>query len=87
MLRWLRVTGVQILLTTSILDRTDAFLHDNYDPTGPGRILRNGDSVFVEVVEGKDATDAERRITEVIVNMYVFIAPRIHQRTVITCAS
>lgn len=42
------------------------------DPTGLGRILRNGEGDFVGIVEEKDATDAERRITEVNMSTYVF---------------
>ncbi len=42
------------------------------DPTGLGRILRNGDGDFVAIVEEKDATDAERRISEVNMSTYVF---------------
>ncbi|HVM19100.1 MAG TPA: bifunctional UDP-N-acetylglucosamine diphosphorylase/glucosamine-1-phosphate N-acetyltransferase GlmU [Egibacteraceae bacterium] len=41
------------------------------DPTGYGRVLRNGDAI-AGVVEERDATDAERAITEVNTSMYVF---------------
>jgi bifunctional UDP-N-acetylglucosamine pyrophosphorylase/glucosamine-1-phosphate N-acetyltransferase len=43
------------------------------DPTGYGRILRNGDHV-VGIVEHKDADDAQRRIREINSGIYVFDA-------------
>ena len=41
------------------------------DPTGYGRIVREGDSVS-RIVEESDATDSERSITEVNTSVYVF---------------
>ncbi len=42
------------------------------DPTGLGRILRNADGEFTGIVEEKDATHQQRRITEVNMSYYVF---------------
>lgn len=42
------------------------------DPTGLGRIVRDSSGQFVEIVEEKDATDQQRRITEVNMSTYVF---------------
>lgn len=42
------------------------------DPSGLGRIVRDADGNFVAIVEDKDATDAQRRITEVNMSTYVF---------------
>ncbi len=42
------------------------------DPTGLGRILRNAEGEFTGIVEEKDATQQQRRITEVNMSYYVF---------------
>jgi bifunctional UDP-N-acetylglucosamine pyrophosphorylase/glucosamine-1-phosphate N-acetyltransferase len=42
------------------------------NPTGMGRILRNGSGEFVGIVEEKDATDEERKITEINMSYYIF---------------
>jgi bifunctional UDP-N-acetylglucosamine pyrophosphorylase/glucosamine-1-phosphate N-acetyltransferase/UDP-N-acetylglucosamine pyrophosphorylase len=42
------------------------------NPTGLGRILRDDQGRFVGIVEEKDATEAQRRITEVNMSTYVF---------------
>ena len=42
------------------------------DPTGLGRILRNAEGEFIGIVEEKDATEEQRRITEVNMSYYVF---------------
>ncbi|MEM1303307.1 MAG: NTP transferase domain-containing protein [Planctomycetota bacterium] len=44
------------------------------DPTGLGRIVRDDAGAFVGIVEEKDATDAERQITEVNMSTYLFNA-------------
>ena len=42
------------------------------NPAGLGRILRNAAGEFQGIVEDKDATDEQRRITEVNMSTYVF---------------
>lgn len=42
------------------------------DPDGLGRILRDAAGNFVGIVEQRDATEAQRRITEVNMSYYVF---------------
>ena len=42
------------------------------DPTGLGRIIRDGDGKFTEIVEEKDATDEQRKVAEVNMSTYVF---------------
>ncbi len=42
------------------------------DPHGLGRIVRDAQGVFVGIVEEKDATPEQRRITEVNMSTYVF---------------
>ena len=45
------------------------------DPTGFGRITRDAEGNFVQIVEEKDASDAQRAITEVNLSYYVFNGP------------
>ena len=42
------------------------------NPTGLGRVIRNADGKFVGIAEEKDATEEQRRITEVNMSYYVF---------------
>ena len=42
------------------------------NPTGLGRILRSADGAVTGIVEEKDASDAQRRITEINGGIYVF---------------
>ncbi|SFS14198.1 UDP-N-acetylglucosamine pyrophosphorylase /glucosamine-1-phosphate N-acetyltransferase [Agrococcus baldri] len=44
------------------------------DPTGLGRIVRDGAGTFLRIVEQKDASEAERAIDEVNGGIYVFDA-------------
>lgn len=44
------------------------------DPTGLGRVVRDSAGNFAAIVEEKDATSAERTITEVNMSAYVFQA-------------
>ena len=44
------------------------------NPAGLGRIVRDGDGQFLGIVEEKDASPAERAITEVNLSTYVFRA-------------
>lgn len=48
-------------------------LHSD-DPHGLGRIVRNDAGDFIGIVEEKDATDEQRKITEVNMSTYVFDA-------------
>jgi len=48
------------------------------DPTGLGRIVRD-DGKFVGIVEEKDATDEQRKITEVNMSTYVFDGPKLFE--------
>ena len=42
------------------------------DPTGYGRIVRNADGSFVQIVEHRDATDDQLAIAEINAGIYVF---------------
>lgn len=42
------------------------------DPTGYGRIVRDGSGAVAAIVEHRDATDAQRRITEINSGVYAF---------------
>ncbi len=44
-------------------------------PFGLGRIVRDGEGEFVGIVEERDATEDQRRITEVNMSYYVFRGP------------
>ena len=45
------------------------------DPTGLGRIVRDADGNFQCIVEEKDATESQRKITEVNMSYYLFHTP------------
>jgi bifunctional UDP-N-acetylglucosamine pyrophosphorylase/glucosamine-1-phosphate N-acetyltransferase/UDP-N-acetylglucosamine pyrophosphorylase len=45
------------------------------NPTGLGRIVRDPSGHFMGIVEEKDATDQQRRITEVNMSTYLFNGP------------
>ncbi|MFO0902606.1 MAG: NTP transferase domain-containing protein [Pirellulales bacterium] len=47
------------------------------DPTGLGRIVRDAQGNFVGIVEEKDASDEQRRLTEVNMSTYVFDSERL----------
>jgi bifunctional UDP-N-acetylglucosamine pyrophosphorylase / glucosamine-1-phosphate N-acetyltransferase len=47
------------------------------DPSGLGRILRDESGRFLGIVEEKDATEDQRRITEVNMSTYVFHGPEL----------
>lgn len=47
------------------------------NPTGLGRIVRDGNGQFQGIVEEKDATDEQRQITEVNMSTYVFDGPEL----------
>ena len=42
------------------------------DPTGYGRIIRNEEGLFERIVEQKDASEAERQISEINAGIYCF---------------
>lgn len=80
---WLVLTGDAPLLTSESLRRLrDAHLSSNAgmslltyrvaDPTGLGRIVRDGDGRLVGIVEEKDASDEERLIDEVSPGLLMF---------------
>jgi bifunctional UDP-N-acetylglucosamine pyrophosphorylase/glucosamine-1-phosphate N-acetyltransferase len=80
------VPGDAPLVTGGLLDRL-LFLHQNRgvaatvlttrlrDASGYGRVLRGEDGKVKAIREESDATDEERRITEVACSIYVFRAP------------
>jgi bifunctional N-acetylglucosamine-1-phosphate-uridyltransferase/glucosamine-1-phosphate-acetyltransferase GlmU-like protein len=47
------------------------------NPAGLGRIVRNSAGEFQGIVEEKDATDEQRRLTEVNMSTYVFAGPEL----------
>ena len=57
-------TGAAATLLTAILD----------DPAGYGRIIRNTAGAFLEIIEDRDATEAQREVNEVNAGVYVFDA-------------
>ncbi|MCH7751533.1 MAG: NTP transferase domain-containing protein [Planctomycetes bacterium] len=71
-----------MLQASSVRKLLDAFHEGQYacllgtvereDPTGYGRIVRDGEGNFIGIVEEKDATDAQRAIREINVSIYVF---------------
>ena len=67
-----RVGSLQRLLDSAGDGSLSILTVDMIDPTGYGRIVRDGDRI-VRIVEQKDATPAERAITEV--NTGIMVAP------------
>ena len=57
-----RVSGASATLATSVID----------DPTGYGRIVRDGDGAFVGIVEQKNATPEQLAVREVNPSYYCF---------------
>ena len=49
------------------------------DPTGYGRVIRNGDGTVARIVEEADATDDIASIREVNVGVYCFRAPKLFE--------
>ncbi len=50
---------------------------DKENPAGLGRIVRDAAGQFTGIVEEKDASDPQRRITEVNMSTYVFAGPEL----------
>jgi bifunctional UDP-N-acetylglucosamine pyrophosphorylase/glucosamine-1-phosphate N-acetyltransferase len=73
-----RVESLQRLLDTAGGDKLSILTVDMDDPTGYGRIVRDGKRI-VRIVEQKDATPAERAITEV--NTGIMVAPTARLRS------
>ncbi|MFV2065801.1 MAG: NTP transferase domain-containing protein [Pirellulales bacterium] len=69
-----QATSLSTLLARYESERPAAVLGTAHkdDPTGLGRIVRDADGEFQAIVEQRDATDAQRRITEVNMSTYVF---------------
>ncbi|MBQ3388171.1 MAG: NTP transferase domain-containing protein [Thermoguttaceae bacterium] len=42
------------------------------DPAGMGRILRDADGEFIGIIEDKDASDEQKKITEINMSYYLF---------------
>jgi bifunctional UDP-N-acetylglucosamine pyrophosphorylase/glucosamine-1-phosphate N-acetyltransferase len=57
-------TGAAATLLTAIVE----------DPAGYGRIIRNNAGAFLEIIEDRDATEAQKEISEVNAGVYVFDA-------------
>lgn len=77
------LAGDTPLLTTSDMQRTLAGLAENAavvltahlsQPAGYGRIIRSASGGVEEIIEERDATDAQREITEVNSGVYAFDA-------------
>lgn len=68
--------SIAALLAEFQRDRPACILGTGYksDPTGFGRIVRDDQNKFVAIVEQKDATPEQRKITEVNLSCYVFDA-------------
>jgi bifunctional UDP-N-acetylglucosamine pyrophosphorylase/glucosamine-1-phosphate N-acetyltransferase len=72
----LQASSVQALLSHFVQRRPACLLGTLHkaDPRGLGRIVRDEQGAFVGIVEEKDATPAQREITEVNMSTYVFDA-------------
>ena len=62
-------SGAAATLLTAILD----------DPSGYGRIIRNTAGAFLEIIEDRDATEAQREVNEVNAGVYVFDAKQLRE--------
>jgi bifunctional UDP-N-acetylglucosamine pyrophosphorylase/glucosamine-1-phosphate N-acetyltransferase/UDP-N-acetylglucosamine pyrophosphorylase len=71
-----QVSSLRALLAEFANDRPACLLGTGKkpDPTGLGRVVRDAAGQFQGIVEEKDATPAERAITEVNLSTYVFAA-------------
>jgi len=57
-------SGAAATLLTAILE----------DPSGYGRIIRNNAGAFLEIIEDRDATEAQKEVDEINAGVYVFDA-------------
>ncbi len=62
-------SGAAATLLTAILN----------DPAGYGRIIRNTAGAFLEIIEDRDATEAQREVNEVNAGVYVFDAKQLRE--------
>ena len=70
----IRVQSINRLLEAFEKDRPSCLLGTLHkdNPTGLGRIVRDENGNFVGIVEEKDASESQRRITEVNMSTYAF---------------
>lgn len=70
----LQASSVSKLLSRANDDQMSCLLGTLHspDPTGLGRIVRDEQGAFVGIVEEKDATEQQRKVTEVNMSTYVF---------------
>jgi bifunctional UDP-N-acetylglucosamine pyrophosphorylase / glucosamine-1-phosphate N-acetyltransferase len=66
--------SLRTLLAEFVKSRPACFIGTGYreNPFGLGRVVRDDQGRFVAIVEEKDATPDERKITEVSVSCYIF---------------
>ena len=64
-----KTNGCDVVVLSAVLD----------DPTGYGRIIRDGDGEFIKNVEHKDATESERASHEVNSGMYIFDSKKLYE--------
>jgi UDP-N-acetylglucosamine pyrophosphorylase len=64
-----RSSGASATVLTAVLD----------DPTGYGRVLRNGTGRVTGIVEQKDATEEEKKVREINSGIYVFDAAKLFE--------
>jgi len=72
----LTTTTLSRLLDATSIDGLSVLSVDLADPTGYGRVIRDGDKV-VGIVEQKDASGAEQRIVEINTGVMVFPTARL----------
>lgn len=75
----IQATSVQALLDHFHRHRPACLLGTLHkpNPQGLGRIVRDSSGAFFGIVEEKDATDHQRRLTEVNMSTYIFSGPEL----------